>query len=538
MSESAQAKPKSIRKNYIYNLIYQILLVVAPLIVTPYVSRVLQPEGVGIQSYASSIVSYFSLVAALGTVTFGQKTIGTLQEDAQGRSRKFWEIFLLRLIMTAVSAAFYLVYLFVLVPDNMTVALIFGVQLLGTIVDVSWFFQGMEEFGKISFSSILFRLANIACTFLFVKTQDDLSLYVFFTVIFIVGANLSLWLYLPKYLVKVTGIRPFRNLNNILQLFIPTVAIQVYTVLDKSMIGWMTEGNAENGYYEQAEKVVKMALSVVSSLGTVVMPRIAQKFRQGDEASIQFYLYKLYRCILLAGIPMMFGLIVISDVFVPVFFGPGYEECIPLLCVFSLLTIFIGLNSITNAQYLVPTNRQNVFTVIVIIGAVVNCALNAVFIPLWQALGACIASVVGEFVVMLAGFIYVRKKRLYAIFPIFKTSVKYWISAAVMFAALFFLKKVLPASMWGVIGLVLIGIAIYFVVLLLLRDALFLELLQKFFGKLFRRKAAAQEAPDAAQKDAQTAPVRTGGEEQDARETDGEQDTQHKESLQEEEKGG
>lgn len=536
MSENVQAKPKSIRKNYIYNLIYQIMLVVAPLIVTPYVSRVLQPEGVGIQSYAASIVSYFSLVAALGTVTFGQKSIGTLQEDAQGRSRKFWEIFLLRLITTAVSAAFYLVYLFVLVPDNAIVALIFGVQLLGTIVDVSWFFQGMEEFGKISFSSILFRLANIACTFLFVKTQNDLSLYVFFTVIFTVGANLSLWLYLPKYLVRVSGIRPFRDIKDILQLFVPTVAIQVYTVLDKSMIGWMTEGNAENGYYEQAEKVVKMALSVVSSLGTVAMPRIAQKFQKGDDASIRFYLYKLYRCILLAGIPMMFGLIVISDVFVPVFFGPGYEECIPLLCVFSLLTIFIGLNSITNSQYLVPTNRQNVFTVIVIIGAVVNCALNAVFIPLWNALGACIASVVGEFVVMLAGFVYVRKKRLYPISPIFRTSVKYWISAAVMFAALFFLKKVLPASMWGVIGLIFIGIAIYFVVLVILRDALLLELLQKFFGKLFRRKAAGQETPDDAHKGAQ-APDGAQGEQ-------GEQDAQtpareeHRENGQGEEKGG
>ncbi|HIY99713.1 MAG TPA: flippase [Firmicutes bacterium] len=489
-------KPKSIKKNYIYNLIYQILLVVAPLIVTPYVSRVLQPTGIGIQSYSASIVSYFTLVAVLGTATFGQKAIGTLQTEAEARSRQFWEIFLVRLITTVVSALFYILYVFVLVPDNAIVALIFGIQLLGTIVDISWFFQGMEEFGKISLSSIFFRIANIVCIFLFVKTADDLNLYVFFSVIFIVGANLSLWLYLPKYLVKVKRIRPFRDIKDVLQLFIPSVAVQIYTVLDKSMIGWLTEGSAENGYYEQAEKVVKMALSVVSSLGTVVMPRIAQKFKQGDDEAVKFYIYKLYRCIMLAGVPMAFGLIVISDVFVPVFFGSGYEKCIPLLCIFSLLTIFIGLNSITNSQYLVPTNRQNVFTVIVIIGAVVNCALNAVLIPLFQAIGACIASVIGEFVVMLAGFLYVWKKKLFAISPIFKTSVKYWIAAIIMFVPLFFIKKVMPVNVIGLIALIAIGVVVYFLMLLILRDELFLELLKKMFGKigkLFKREKVAVE---------------------------------------------
>ena len=200
----------SIKKNYIYNLIYQILLVVAPLIVTPYVSRVLQPTGIGIQSYSASIVSYFTLVAVLGTATFGQKAIGTLQTEAEARSRQFWEIFLVRLITTVVSALFYILYVFVLVPDNAIVALIFGIQLLGTIVDISWFFQGMEEFGKISLSSIFFRIANIVCIFLFVKTADDLNLYVFFSVIFILVFALLLqkfekvkiWCQNPSYCCK------------------------------------------------------------------------------------------------------------------------------------------------------------------------------------------------------------------------------------------------------------------------------------------------------------------------------------------------
>lgn len=494
MSQPSTAKPKSIKNNYIYNLIYQILLVVAPLVVTPYVSRVLLPAGIGMQSYGASIVSYFALVAALGTTTFGPKVIGTLQKDAEGRSRKFWEILIVRLTMTAVSFVFYLGYIFLVEADERLVALIFGLQLIGTVLDVSWFFQGMEEFGKISLSSIFFRLAHIACTFLFIRQESDLALYVLFGVAFPLAANVSLWVYLPKYLVRVKGVRPFSDIKVILQLFVPSVAIQVYTILDKSMIGWFVEGTEQNGYYEQAEKVVKMSIAVVSSLGTVMLPRIAQKFKEGDRRGLEFYLYKLYRCVMLAGVPMMFGLIVISDVFVPVFFGPGYEECIVLLCVFSLLALFMGLNSVTNSQYLVPTDRQNVFTGIVIIGAVVNCCLNLVLIPHYQALGACIASVIGEFVVLAAGFLYVAKKKLFRILPIFTTSFRYWIGGAVMFVCLYYLKGVLEASTWWLIALILIGIAIYALCLLILRDPLFFELCGKVFGKVFRRRHAGSAA--------------------------------------------
>ena len=237
-----------------------------------------------------------------------------------------------------------------------------------------------------------------------------------------------------------------------------------------------------------------MSIAVVGSLGTVMVPRLSQKFSEGDEAGFQFYLYKLYRCVMLAAIPMMLGLIVISDVFVPTFFGAGYEECVLLLCIFSLLALFIGLNSVTNAQFLVPTNRQNVFTVIVVLGAVVNCAFNLLLIPRYQAVGACIASVIGEFVVLVAGLIYVAKKKLFRVLPIFATSVRYWIGGAVMFVCLYFLKGVAAASVWWLIALIAIGIAVYALSLFLMRDALFLELCQKLFGKLFRRKAPAAAA--------------------------------------------
>lgn len=505
MSNPDVAKPKSIKLNFIYNLVFQILRIVAPLIVTPYVSRILQPEGIGLQSYSASIVSYFTLFAVLGTVTFGPKVIGTLQGDAQGRSKKFWEIFFVRLITTSVSLAFYLLYVFLLEPDGKIVALVYGLQLLGTILDVSWFFQGMEEFGKISLSSVLFRVASIVCTFLFVRQTSDLALYVLFAVAFPVAANVSLWVYLPKYLVRVKGVRPFSDIKSILQLFVPAVAIQIYAILDKSMIGWFSDGTAQNGYYEQAEKVVTISISVVGSLGTVMLPRIAQKHKQGDQASLEYYLYKLYRCVLLAGVPLMFGLIVISDVFVPVFFGEGYEQCVLLLCIFSLLSIFIGLNSVTNAQYLVPTDRQNVFTAVVVIGAIVNCLLNLVLIPHFQALGACIASVVGEFVVLVAGFVYVARHKLFRITPIFTSSVKYWIGGTVMFAVLFFLKGVCEYTAWWLIALIAIGIVVYALSLLILRDALFLELCSKFFGKLRLRRRG---APESANSDCANPPSR------------------------------
>lgn len=288
-----------------------------------------------------------------------------------------------------------------------------------------------------------------------------------------------MWLYLPKYLCKVKGIRPFRDTKSIIQFFIPTVATQIYTVLDKSMIGWFTDGTTENGYYEQAEKISKIALAVVTSLGTVMIPRISKVFKDGNIEKVRYYLYKSYRFVWMLSIPIMFGLVAISDIFVPVFLGDGYEKCEILIPIFSLLTIIIGLSNVNGMQLFVPTGRQNILTLTVVVGAIVNIIFNLILIPLFASIGACIASVIAEFCVTLVGFIYIKVKDKMPISPIFKSSIKYWIAGTVMFGALIGLKFVLDSNIIGLVISIISGILIYFILLFIMKDSFLYEICRK-----------------------------------------------------------
>ena len=483
---------KSLKKNFIYNVSYQLLMLIAPFVVTPYVSRVLGVDNIGLYSYANSIVSYFMLVAVLGTTTYAQRAIGYSQKSKEERSRKFWEIVLFRLLTSAVTLGGYMLYAFLIAPHNQRlICLILAMNIINVALDISWFLQGMEEFGKTTLLSSLFRIASIVSIFVFVKSADDLWLYVLFSIVYNVVGNLLLWVLLPKYICKVNGIRPLKDTKTILQMFLPTIAVQLYTVLDKSMLGWFAEGFTENGYYEQAEKVVKMALTAVTALGLVMIPRISRRFKEGDMAQVHAYLYKSYRFVWMLAIPIMFGLIAIADRFVPIFYGDGYEACSLLIQLFSPLVIFIGLSNVTGMQYFVPIGKQNVLTVTVVIGAAINLVLNLCLIPFFYSIGACIASVVAEFSVTIAGFVYCKKKRCFALSPVFLCAWKYWIAGALMCGAVFICKIWLPSSILGLIVLILIGIIVYFIVLLVLRDAFLLETLHKglqAIRNLFTRK--------------------------------------------------
>lgn len=456
--------------------------------VIPYVSRVLLPEGVGIASYSNSIVSYFVLFATLGTSTYGQRAIGYNQKDKESRSRLFWEIFLLRTIMSFITIIAYIAFIF-LSRDNRLIYLILGINILNVIVDVTWFYQGIEEFAKISFISVAFRVVYVVTIFLFIKTVEDLSKYLFFTSILNLIPNIILWLPLRKYICFVKNVNPFHDFKTVIQLFIPTLAIQVYSVLDKSMIGWISGSFNENGYYERAESIAKIALTLITSLSTVMAPRISRKFKEGDMDSVRNYIYVSYRFVWLLAIPIMIGLVSIANIFVPIFLGEAFTPSILLLQIFSALVIIIGLNNVTALQYLVPVGKQNIYTFSVVIGAVVNFLLNMVLIRFYGALGACIASVFAELCVTMIAFICIWKTKQYSLKKVFFSSYKYWIAGIIMGVVVVLVKQLLPIKIWALAILIIIGVFVYFLVLTIERDEMFVNYFCKIFNKLFRRRS-------------------------------------------------
>ncbi len=374
-------KSKSIGKNYIYNLIYQILLIIVPFITFPYISRVLGADKIGQNSFASSVVSYFSLFATFGITNYGRREISYVQDDRSKRSQVFWETKLLQLITSSIACFCYMC--FVGFQEDRLFYFIYIFFILTVAADVTWFFQGMEDFKKIVIRNSFFKILNVVYIFMFVKEREDLIVYVLGLAVFPFLGNCSLWYCLSEYVDKPNwhALKPLRNIMTVLSLFIPTIAIEIYTVLDKTMIGLITKSSFENGYYEQAIKMSKVTLSIITALGPVMIPRIGFYFQKGNMEKVQFYLYRGYRFVWFMGIPMCLGMIGISYHTIPWFLGDGYEKVSLLLNILSLLILAIGLNTLTGNQYLIPTKRQNTYTTTVLIGAAVNFTTNLILIP-------------------------------------------------------------------------------------------------------------------------------------------------------------
>lgn len=476
---------KSIKKNYIYNLTYQILLLFTPLITTPYLSRVIGADGVGTVSFAESIVSYFTLFATLGITTFGQREISYVQDNKEKRSQVFWETKLLQVIISLNILLIYII--FVIFQHNKEIYLILSFNIIAVLVDVVWLFQGMEEFEKIVLRNIIFKVISIVYIFVAVKTKDDILKYVFGLTFLLFLSNISLWTYIPRFVEKpnLRKIKPFRNIKIVLSLFIPTIAIQIYTVLDKTMIGIITQSTFENGYYEQAIKISKIVMTIVTSLGTVMIPRIGYHFGRGETEKVNILMYYAYRFVWFLGIPLCFGLLGTASNFVPWFLGDGFDKVIPLLSILGFLIVAIGINNVTGMQYLIPTKRQNLFTITVLIGAGVNFILNLILIHFFQSIGAAIASVVAETTIALVQLYFVRKE--FSIKTILGSSWHYFVAGVAMLVGLEILNNKFSPSAIHTFLMVICGALIYFMVLYIFKDLFFLDNMKNLLNK-FKRK--------------------------------------------------
>ena len=474
---------KSIKKNYIYNLIYQILILILPLVTTPYLSRVLGAENIGIYSYTLSITTYFILFGSLGIAMYGQREIAYVQNDKNKRSKIFFEVLVLRFITLGIALLiFYLT--FCIKGDYSIYYRILILELLANSVDISWFFQGLEEFKKTVARNILVKIISVVCIFVFVKTGENLLQYFIIYVLSTFLGNITLWFYLPKFInkIKIKELNPFRHFKATLSLFVPQIAIQIYTVLDKVMIGAIVTDKSEVGYYEQAQKIIKLLLTIATSLNTVMIPRMANIYANGNITKMKEYLYKSFSFTFILIFPIIFGIISVSDKFVPVFFGKGYEKVSILMNITSLILLAMGASSIIGHQYLLPTKKQKEFTISVTIGAIINFVLNIIFINLWKSIGASIVTVIAEFSVTIVQIILVRKTINFG--KVINTGKNYLIASVIMFFVSIFVGSMIESNKLSVILQCISGSVTYFAILFIMKDKLINEGIELIKQKL------------------------------------------------------
>lgn len=359
-------------------------------------------------------------------------------------------------------------------------------EIIGNCIDISWFFQGLEEFKKTVTRNMVVKLISVVSIFLLVKTQNDLYIYFWIYVLSILIGNISLWLYVPKYVSKVNlkKLHFLKHLKPTIALFIPQIAMQVYTLLDKTMVGTIISDKSEVGYYDQGQKIIKILLAVITSLGTVMLPRIANTYSRGEKEEITRYMKKSFNMVFILAFPMIFGIIAVSKAFVPVFFGPGYEKVVILINVISPIILLIGLSNVTGTQYLLPTKRQKEFTTSVVCGAVVNFILNACLIWKYGAIGASIGTVIAELTVTIVQMYFVRND--FNIKKIAKLSKKYIVASIIMFIICLAVGQVINNNLISVAVQVIIGGLTYALCLLILKDEFVYEMLNRLKEKVTR----------------------------------------------------
>ena len=476
---------KSLKKNYSYNLIYQIIVIIIPLITTPYLSRVLGAEKIGIYGYVLSIATYFMLFGTLGTALYGKREIAFVSKNRKEYSKVFWEIVLVRLIFVLISLLFFYIF-FIRSTKYGVYYAILSIEIIATIFDISWFFQGLEEFKKIVIRNVVIKLLSVAAIFLFVNTREDLVIYLMIYSLSTLIANISLWFYLPRYLVKVDDkLQLNRHIVPTINLFIPQVAIQVYTLLDKTMLGVLTDNMNEVGNYEQSQKIIKTALVLVTSLGTVVSPRISSTIADGNKKQVVEYLKKSYNFVWLLGFPLMMGLIATASTIVPWFLGGEFKQSISLIMIGSLLIMAIGLNNVSGVQYLISVKKQNLFTKSVVIAAIFNFLLNLILIPKFGAFGAIISSVLAEILIIIVQAIDIRND--FDVRIIYKGSLKYIIGSIIMFIPVYMIGLYMEPRIITTLIQVIVGLVIYGIYLLVIKDEFTINfinsILKRFGGK-------------------------------------------------------
>lgn len=462
---------KKITANYIYNLIYQILTIILPIITTPYLSRVLGSEGIGIYGYTISIVTYFTLIGALGISKYGQREIAYVQNDITKRSKIFWELNIIKMCTIVISTITFFM-LFCIKGEYVDYYRILLLELLAVFFDITWFYQGIEEFKKIVIRNTIVKIISIILIFILIKDANDLIKYVYIYVLSNFLGNGILWLNIKKYVVKIkiNFIDVKKHIRPMVSLFIPQIATSVYTVLDKTMLGILESNISEVGYYEQSQKIIKIALTFVTTMSIVMLPRISNTYANGDKEKVKRYMKKSFQFNWFLSIPIILGIMAISKQFVPWFYGEGYTKIIKLLICTSPIILPIAFSTTIGSQYLVSIKKQNIQTVAVIIGAIANVVFNLILIPKLKSEGAVIATVIAEFLITLIEVLYVIKNGEIKIKDMFDQAYKYIIAGIIMFVSVYIISLKMPVGIVYTMSQIIVGIIVYTLVLIALKD--------------------------------------------------------------------
>lgn len=386
-----------IKKNLGYQTLYQIIITALPIVTAPYLSRVLGANQLGVYSYTLSVANYFVLFSLLGIEKYGTRSIAAVREDPQQRSRVFCSIYAMQLCTTLVCAIAYAAYILFFCRDNRLIALIQAVEILAVFVNVNWLYYGLEQFKATVTKSLAVKLVSTAAILLLVKTPEDLWLYTLITLGSNFLCNAILWSRL-RQLVAFTRVSARDILPHIkpnIVLFIPIAAMSIYHIMDKTMLGIISDYE-NSGYYYNADKIVNIPMGIISGFSTVILPRFSSLIAEKRMAEYKKLFSRSLQATFAFACYISFGIAAIAQEFIPFFFGPGYLPCIALTQVLASVILIKTISFTIRYQYLIPCKKEKQYISSVVIGAAVNLVINLLLIPRLGAMGAALGTLVAE----------------------------------------------------------------------------------------------------------------------------------------------
>lgn len=398
---------KSLRVNSLYNTFYRLVNVIYPLITATYTARVLQPAGVGAVAYAQNIAQYFILLAPMGIPNYGIRLIASDKKV----DKTFSELFFLNFMSTTLCAIVY--YFLVLFNTGIEDKLLYGITGITIVLNylnVDWFYQGKEDYKYISIRNMCVKIISLLCVFGFVRSEGDYRKYALIYALGIAGNNLLNVLNLRRYNVKLSllHLNIGKHIKSVVILLATTIAIEIYNLLDTTMLGYLSNTTTV-AYYTNSIKLVKVLTTVIASLGGVILPRLSQYYSEGRVGECSVIVNKVLKVLTFLSIPAMVGVIGCSDLIIHVLYGEAFNASIMTLKIGAALVVVLGYSTVLGNQVLLAFGKEKELFLCTVGGALINIILNSMFIPLYEQNGAIFASVASEICVTVGTFIFANR---------------------------------------------------------------------------------------------------------------------------------
>lgn len=456
-------------KNYIYNASYQLLVMIVPLITTPYVNRILGPKGIGINTYTNTIIQYFILFGGFGIALYGNREIAYVRDSPRKLQETFCEIQIVHTIGILISSIIFFIYLITFSHYKLYMLLQF-INLLAAAFDISWFFQGIENFKITVLRNTVIKLSCIMLIFILIHNRHQIGIYILIYAISTFLGNMTLWPSIRNYFqfkIKLLHLHPWRHFIPAVGLFIPEVAVQIYQTLNKTILGLIVSVSAA-GFYFDSDTLIKMLLALITSLSTVMLPHVSNQFINGKIKEIKKVTYSSFNIVTCISIAFMFGIASISLKFSILFFGKSFSAVGPAMMLESPVIYFASVSTILGGQYLIPTHQVKAYSTSLVLGAITSIISNFAFIPTFHLYGAVISTVLSEIVVLLYQLYLVKTTKQLEIRKLFDGTIKYLFSGVIMFVVVFSIDRCTGCNFIFILLEVSLGVMVYVVLMLLL----------------------------------------------------------------------